>query len=471
MNKKTIFLRNILVAVSALGPTTMVNAQSTYTWTGANTVYSDAGNWAPVGGPPGSSDNVVLSAAQDIALTGSSSVTNFTMDLDASRIFRVGGTNDGLNRYYTISGTLTKSGSGVLTMRSNGNGSHQRMHLNINHLDLSEGVLALGLINNAFSLASLNIGSATISGGTMQIVVGNSSGTATITNDLNFAGAGTVQVRSGTASGVLAVGSLSSTGGNGIVEVNAQTTGSAVLGLLRLNNASGVSSYSGVLRDGGTIGNVLSVEKNNDGTQVLTGVNTYTGTTTINAGSLLVGVEGAGSLGNTAVTVNAGSLGGTGTVAGTVAVGNGAGSADAFLSAGDTVDEIGVFSISSALSLDTDATFVFEYNSSLVLADRVAANGVTIIDSLFSITDLGSGVLAADTQFIVINNTSDDAIAGRFLNLDDSSTFTIGSNEFRVSYSGGDGNDLVLTVVPEPATSALLGLGLVSVLFFRRRTN
>jgi hypothetical protein len=39
-------------------------------------------------------------------------------------------------------------------------------------------------------------------------------------------------------------------------------------------------------------------------------------------------------------------------------------------------------------------------------------------------------------------------ISGTFSNLADGSTVTIGVNKLQVSYAGGDGNDLTLTVIP-----------------------
>ena len=48
----------------------------------------------------------------------------------------------------------------------------------------------------------------------------------------------------------------------------------------------------------------------------------------------------------------------------------------------------------------------------------------------------------------VINNIAATRIKGTFSNLADGSIITIGSNTFQVSYEGGDGNDLTLTVVP-----------------------
>jgi hypothetical protein len=50
--------------------------------------------------------------------------------------------------------------------------------------------------------------------------------------------------------------------------------------------------------------------------------------------------------------------------------------------------------------------------------------------------------------FTVIDNTALTPIAGTFSNLPDGSTFMVGRNSFQASYTGGDGNDFTLTVVP-----------------------
>jgi hypothetical protein len=47
----------------------------------------------------------------------------------------------------------------------------------------------------------------------------------------------------------------------------------------------------------------------------------------------------------------------------------------------------------------------------------------------------------------LITNTSANPISGTFSNLPDGGIVTINGNNFQASYSGGDGNDLTLTVV------------------------
>ncbi len=63
----------------------------------------------------------------------------------------------------------------------------------------------------------------------------------------------------------------------------------------------------------------VSIVKNGAGTQILGYTNSYTGTTTVNDGTLLINADQSGATG--AVQVNGGVLGGTGTIGGTVTVG------------------------------------------------------------------------------------------------------------------------------------------------------
>jgi fructose-specific phosphotransferase system IIC component len=58
------------------------------------------------------------------------------------------------------------------------------------------------------------------------------------------------------------------------------------------------------------------------------------------------------------------------------------------------------------------------------------------------------GALTPGTVMTLISNTSANPISGAFSNLPDGGIVTINGNNFQASYSGGDGNDLTLTVVP-----------------------
>jgi len=86
-------------------------------------------------------------------------------------------------------------------------------------------------------------------------------------------------------------------------------------------------------------------------------------------------------------------------------------------------------------------------NSLHAVADKVAANGVTIDGSaLFSFNARGGGSLSPGTVFTVIDNTATTPISGTFSNLADGEIIVGNGNTFQASYEGGDGNDLTLTV-------------------------
>jgi autotransporter-associated beta strand protein len=70
-------------------------------------------------------------------------------------------------------------------------------------------------------------------------------------------------------------------------------------------NAKGELWVKGIIKDS-TPTNITEYVKQNDGRLILSGANTYTGTTIFNAGEIVVGVSGtAGTLGASAVTMNA----------------------------------------------------------------------------------------------------------------------------------------------------------------------
>ena len=70
-----------------------------------------------------------------------------------------------------------------------------------------------------------------------------------------------------------------------------------------------------------------------------------------------------------------------------------------------------------------------------------------------------------------INNDLVYVVDGRFAGLPDGAYYHVGgfSIPLRISYFGGTGNDVALTVVPEPATLSLLGLGGLLLAARRRR--
>jgi len=268
-------------------------------------------------------------------------------------------------------------------------------------------------------------GASSENGGIIQFTGDSTGGTAHVV----LSGSGRLIISQHNPPGIT-IGSLE---GDGQVRLgaNALTVGS--------NNLN--SSFGGVIQDTG------SLTKTGSGTLTLSGENIYTGGTTIEGGKLLVNNMSGSATGSGAVRVNAGRLGGRGTIAGSVTVGTGGGFGAA-LGPGRRGGKPDALTIQSTLTFNSDATYTCGLNTESAKADQVVANGVTINGARFSLLSRGGLPLPAGTVLMAINNTAPTSIAGMFVNLPDDSTFTTHGNTFQANYEGGDGNDLTLTVVP-----------------------
>ena len=144
--------------------------------------------------------------------------------------------------------------------------------------------------------------------------------------------------------------------------------------------------------------------------------------------------------------VDAGTFGGIGSVSGAVTVATGTGTG-AFLAPGTKGP--GTLTLTSILTFKTGSGYKCELGlTAQPKSDQVTANGVTIESGArFALRTKGNRTLPAGTSFTVISNTAAIPISGTFSNLADGSTLLAGNNTFQVSYEGGDGNDLTMTVV------------------------
>ena len=228
--------------------------------------------------------------------------------------------------------------------------------------------------------------------------------------------------------------SIGSLAGKGIVSLAGHT--------LSIGNNNLSTSFSGLIQESG------GVTKVGGGTFTLTEANSYTGATTVTAGTLRVSNQTGSATGTGTVKVNAGTLGGKGVIAGLVTIGTGSGTG-AVLGPSAGSNRLAILTIQRALTFKADGIYNCKLNTRNPSTDQVIANGVTIeTGARFVLRTKGNQALALGTTFTVINNTAATLIGGTFANLADGSTFTAGNNTFQVSYSGGDGNDLTLTVVP-----------------------
>ncbi len=212
--------------------------------------------------------------------------------------------------------------------------------------------------------------------------------------------------------------------------------------------------------------------KNGSGGGLIVSAQGYSGAVSINQGLLIID----GSMPTSAVTVNAvpapltfdfgrfglsevstdqgqgvtvaGGFGGTGTV-GTVNLINGG------ISAGTLNSPNGILNTGN-LTIGPDGVYLAKLNGVTAGAngyDQINVTGtVTINNAQLQILPSEATPPSMKRPLVILRNDGTDPISGTFLNLPEGAliTSTSGTTRFRISYLGGDGNDIILTRVRLP---------------------
>lgn len=444
----------------------------------------------------------IASAATSLALEKGSLVTSGTAGLTFDAVVLTGGvgsiglslasgtlltvgTVTGSNRNYNISGSgdmvingAIANGTGRLSNNSTG-----VLTLNATDSPFTGSVVLQAGTTKVMSLADRGSASS-LGAGTDAISLGNSNSSSRLiyasatdsssnrgftlfangaTQTLEVAGAGTLTLS----------GNLSGVSGFGV----APTT-------LQLNGANtGANTISGIIGDGAT--HIVSLTKSGTGTWILSGANTYTGTTAINAGKLVMnGSLAAASV----VTVNSGgTLSGSGMINGTLTIASGG-----ILSPGNSPGTL----TAGATTFAGGGAFTWELNQASGAAgvgpgwdllsvdgalDLSATSGSPFTIHLTSLTlgnaagSVGDFDAAANYSFVFAATTA--GIIGF-----DADAFTLDTNAFQNPFGGtwsvglaNGGHDLALSytaasAIPEPSTYAIsAGSALFVLVAWRRR--
>ena len=337
--------------------------------------------------------------------------------------FDVGGyTVTGSTLTMTAGTVTTASGTTIISSVLAGSGG-----LTIN----GPGTLSL-TAGNTFT------GGITLNSGTLAISQGGSLGAATATASasspaqLTFAGTSTFQI-----------------GNNSLLNTRPLTINSGVTATIDTGTTAFTTPVSAV---GGVISGTGNLTKIGLNPLTLTGANTFTGTTAINAGTLIVNGNNSGA-GAVSVNNSGSLLGGTGTLNGAVTV-NGPASIT-----GGTNGGVGTLNLTGGLSLigssGSLATYIVDVSG--VSADKLAITGNLNLSTAFD--TLTVNVASAATQGSYAIATFTGTLSGTF----DTTTLPSG---YSLTY-GTHEIDLV-TPVPEPVTW-LAGALLVGAATWRGR--
>jgi len=453
----------------------------TVTGTGTNSNNFTVGN-----ATAGEEVNVSLTASQTWAYNGGSSGSGIVVRNGVSlanagtQTLTLGGTT-GPNPNNLIAGVIS-DGAGVLNITMSGN----RWNLSGNNTytgvtTISNGGLGI-LHNNALGATGAGSGTVVASGASLflraavtvaenlQITGRGASNLGALrsvanTGISNWTGSITAVTSSGTAAAIgadegttLNISGAITTSGAGNLEFTSNGTNASTTDV-----TGDISGSAGLLKAGTSVH-----------TLVLRGTaKSYTGATTINAGSVTLNT----TLSNTAsVTVGAsGRLQGiNGVIRAAAPV-----TVNGTINPGTSTTQVSTLTMGN-LSLNTGSTVGIDYSSATGAIDVLNVGALNLAGTVnLSLTDITSGTLTVGQALMFIKTTGvwngvGFTVDGVVIN-DEAETFVRGNHTFMIDYNRTIGADtgvaLVVTAVPEPSAAVLALLAAGSAFGVRRRPS
>jgi fibronectin-binding autotransporter adhesin len=271
----------------------------------------------------------------------------------------------------------------------------------------------------------------TLNGGTLELTGG------AIPAFPAFALKGTVTVGGSQASQINVV-----SGVNNLINIGDDNLGPTIFTVADSSgNANADLIVNAPLQDNAFGG--IGLTKNGAGTMTLSAANTYGGPTSISAGTLLVNGTNSGTgvvnVSNSAVLGGTGSIAGAVNLLGTSRLAPGVAGAESLATGNLT------FISTTFFDVQIGGTTAVTQHDQMNVTGAVNLANATLNLQQISGFNVSSGVAQ---QYIIITNDGSDVVSGTFNGLPEGSPVIYAGGTLYVSYSGNDGNDVVLYSQP-----------------------
>ena len=347
----------------------------------------------------GSTGTVALSIGADSNLGATSGGITFnssgtlaftaSMTLNAARTITIN--NSAMAKFteaafsQTIPGKITGTG-GLILDSSSGNNSYTLSNTSNDF----QGPLIIGFSSNIVTASVASLADSATANGAIRLLSTTGSGvfqwstaatTALVLNNRQ------VDITGATAGGTGAIDSSNGTAANTVtVNTDLLVSATAAKTLSLQGTNTGANTFAGRIADGASA--VISLSKSGAGNWTISGTDTYSGTTTVSAGTLTISGNMGGS--TSAATITGGTLLLTGTGP-TGAV---------------TVNSTGLYKINGAAGLDK-APVTVNFGGTLtidnttasggVLVNRLSSQNLTLAGGVFNYNSGGSSAAATDS--------------------------------------------------------------------------